>query len=108
MTDSSVALAVLTGLALRLAVPILVTAMAVYALRKLDARWQAEARSMPLRVEKPKCWKAHGCPPAKRKLCPGFKSPYPCWQVFRRQSGYLDQKCLGCSVFVQAPVPVRS
>jgi hypothetical protein len=108
MDGTPAAFAILVGLAVRLAIPILVTALVVFVLRQLDARWQSEARIKPLKVEKPKCWKVQGCTPAKRKDCPGAKSPLPCWQVFRLPSGYLDEKCLGCKVFVEAPMPARA
>jgi hypothetical protein len=108
MNDTTAAFAVLAGLAVRLAVPILVTALAVLALRQLDARWRFEAHNQPLQVEKPKCWKIEGCSPSKRKDCAGFKSPLPCWQVFRLPSGYLNEKCLACPVFVKAPLPAQA
>jgi hypothetical protein len=108
MSDATVAFAILVGLIVRLGVPVLVTVLAVVALRQLDARWQAEAKSMPLKVEKPRCWQAQGCAPSDRKACAGFKSPLPCWQVFRLPSGYLNEKCLGCKVFAEAPLPARA
>lgn len=105
MNDSGAALAVLVGLAVRLAIPILVTALAVFVLRKLDSRWQAEAKDLPLQVEKPECWKTKHCRPPDRKACAGFRSPLPCWQAFRKPNGYLDEKCLGCPVLAGAAVP---
>ncbi len=108
MSDTTAALAVLAGLALRLAIPILVTVLGVLALRRLDARWRTEAEGHPLKVEKPRCWKIQGCTPANRRACAGYKSPLPCWQVFRLPSGYLDDKCLGCRVFVEAPLPAHA
>jgi hypothetical protein len=108
MNSASAAFAVLLGLALRLAVPILLTVLVVFALGRLDRHWQAEAETVPLKVEKPKCWKTQGCAPAQRKACAGFMSPLPCWQVFRLPSGYLDEKCLGCPVLLQAPLPAHA
>ena len=43
MNDTSAALAVLIGLGVRLAVPILITVLAVVALARLDRHWQSEA-----------------------------------------------------------------
>ena len=108
MNSTSAALAVLIGLTLRLAVPILITVLVVFALGRLDRHWRAEAENLPLKVEKPKCWKTQGCTPAQRKSCAGFLSPLPCWQVFRLPSGYLDEKCLGCPVLLQAPLPTHA
>lgn len=97
--------AVLTGILLRLAIPIVATALLIVILRKLDARWQAEAELQPLSVKKPECWKVNDCPPEAVKDCPGANSPLPCWQVYRLPNGYLQTECLSCKVFVNAPTP---
>ena len=98
-------LAVLTGLLLRLAIPIAGTGILIYFLRKLDAHWQAEAELPPVPVQKPECWKIKGCPPAQKKNCAAASSSMPCWQVFRQSNGYLREECIYCKVFVDAPVP---
>lgn len=98
-------LALCIGLLVRLALPIAVTSVMVYFLRKLDARWQAEAELQPVSVEKPECWKIKGCPPEQQKNCVARTSPLPCWQVFRLPNGYLREECLSCKVFLDAPVP---
>jgi len=108
MNDSTAALAVLAGLALRLAVPILITVLVVAGLSSLDRRWQIEARRAPLKIEKPRCWKTQRCSPSQRKVCRGYKSAQPCWQVFRLPSGYLEEKCLACPVLLQAPLPAHA
>jgi len=98
-------LAILTGLILRLAVPIVVTALLIYFLRRLDARWQAEAKLVPLEVKKLKCWEIKGCTPEQIKNCPSPKSSLPCWQVHRLPNGYLREECLECQIFREAPAP---
>lgn len=108
MSQTTAALAVILGLLVRLALPILVTALVIAFLRQLDARWQSEARYAPLKVEKPQCWKIKECTPAQRKVCPAFKSPMPCWQVFRLPNGYFREKCLTCDVLAMAPLPSRT
>ncbi len=105
MNPHSAALAVVLGLMVRLAIPILATALVVAFLRRLDSRWQSEARYAPLKVEKPHCWKIRGCAPAEREVCPAPQSPVPCWQVFRLPNGYLREKCLTCDVLAKAPLP---
>ncbi len=105
MNPHSAALAVVLGVLVRLALPILVTALVIAVLRRLDARWQAEARYAPLKVEKPQCWKIKGCTQAQRVVCPAVKSPLPCWQVYRLPDGYLREACLTCDVLVRAPLP---
>ena len=98
-------LAILIGLLLRLAIPIAGTILLVYLLRKLDAHWQAEAERTPLAVEKVECWKIKGCPEEQRKTCIGAASPLPCWQAYRQPNGYLQEKCISCEVFLNAPMP---
>ncbi len=105
MNDLYSLLAVLTGIAIRLAIPVLITALAVYLLRRLDEQWQSEGKSMPAKIVKPACWEILGCPPARQKNCPGHLSAWPCWQARRLANGYLREECLSCKVFLKAPVP---
>ena len=98
-------LALLTGLLVRLAIPIAGTAILIYFLRKLDAHWQAEAQLPPVPAQKAECWKVKGCSPAQKKNCVAASSPLPCWQVFRRPNGYLQEECISCPVFIDAPAP---
>lgn len=95
----------LVGLLLRLAIPIAATLLVIFILRKLDKRWKAEAELQPVTVEKPECWKVNGCAPEQIQNCEAAKSPLPCWQVKRLPNGYLNEDCLTCPVFVEAPVP---
>ena len=96
---------ILAGLLLRLVIPIVATLLLVLLLRKLDQRWQSEAALEPAKVEKPKCWTVKDCPPEQIKKCTAAKSTLPCWQVKRLPNGYLNEGCLSCEVFTQAPVP---
>ena len=97
-------LVLLAGVLVRLAIPIAVTAVMIYGLRKLDAHWQEEALA-PVPVEKPKCWEYKGCSPEQIKNCIAGKSSLPCWQVYRLPNGYLRDECISCEVFRQAPIP---
>jgi hypothetical protein len=100
------ALAMLTGALLRIGLPVALTVLGILLLRYLDARWQKENAARPLPViTKPECWKANGCSEEKRGSCAGYNSTGPCWQAFRRTDGTLQEKCLACAVFRQAPVP---
>jgi hypothetical protein len=105
MIDTRILLTFVTGLAARLLIPVIITAVAVYMLRRLDARWQSEGRNAPAKAKKPACWETMDCPPEGRKTCAGYKSPLPCWQARRTENGYLREECLGCKVFAKAPVP---
>ena len=96
---------VIAGLLLRLAIPIAATVLLVFFLRKLDKRWQVEAELHPQLVDKPECWKTKGCTPEQVASCDAAASDLPCWQVHRLPNGYLNEKCLSCDVFTEAPVP---
>jgi hypothetical protein len=101
-------LSVIAGLLIRLAIPLLLTGILIFALRKLDTRWQAEAQLVvPTvnRVQKPECWKIKNCPPEQIKNCVAASSPLPCWQVYRLPNGYLREECISCKVFTEAPMP---
>jgi len=98
-------LALLIGLLARLAIPIAATAILIYFLRKLDAHWQAEAPLPLTPAQKAECWKIKGCSPRQQENCAATSSPLPCWQVNRRSNGYLQEECLSCKVFIDAPIP---
>jgi len=109
METFTAVLAVVTGIAIRLAIPIGITAIAVYFLRRLDTRWRTEAEEQLLLpvVEKAKCWEIKGCSPEMRATCAGYQSEEPCWQAFREENGHLQERCLGCDIFKEAPLPVN-
>jgi len=70
-------LAVITGLLLRLALPIVGTAILIYLLRKLDAHWQTQAQLTPIPMEKVECWKVKGCSLEQQKTASRLLLPYP-------------------------------
>jgi hypothetical protein len=97
---------------LRLGIPLALTALAVWWLRRLDARWQREAEytlqltRAQLTTYRPCCWEVRNCPPERRATCAAFTQPgLPCWQVFRDSRGWLKDECLDCAVFQQTPAP---
>jgi len=98
-------LAVIAGLLLRLALPIIGTGILIYFLRRLDAHWQTEAQLTPVSTQKVECWKIKGCSPEQQKNCIAAASSLPCWQAYRLPNGYLREKCISCEVFIDAPTP---
>lgn len=105
-------LSVIGGLLLRFGVPIALTALLAWVLRRLDARWQLEAeqqlaaQAAPAYRPSTPCWQANQCSEEKRKQCPAFADAgTPCWQHFRNGRGELPQRCLLCDIFKRAPVP---
>jgi len=114
MNELSMTLTLIAGLLLRFGIPIGITALLVYALRRLDQKWQRdlELEAQPefvLQVslfDKIRCWATNECSQEIRDTCPAFiESGRPCWQVHRDVSGEMQPKCLNCPVFQAAPVP---
>jgi len=97
-------IAILTGLIIRLAIPIAVTMVMIYILSRLATHWQKEAQE-PVFAEKPKCWVINHCTPERVRQCTGAQSSLPCWQARRLPNGYLREECLSCAVFHNAPIP---
>jgi len=98
-------LAVLSGLLIRLAIPIALTAGLVFILRKVDAYWQSEAQLPQPNVQTVECWKIKKCSTEQRKNCLAYQATLPCWQAKRLSNGYLREECLSCKVFTEAPMP---
>jgi hypothetical protein len=114
--------AVLIGFLLRIAVPVGITALVAWLLRRLDARWQAEAEEQARKAALTpsqngrevvgkglRCWEVRGCPPERRESCPAYLHPeIPCWQILRAPTGQLRKGCLECEVFRDAPLPLAT
>lgn len=104
--DAAAILTLILGLVIRLGLPLLVTALIVIGLRRLDIRWQKEAemeRQILIRDEEP-CWKEQGLSMEEIKAR-AAESGKPCWQIHRLSNGYLREACLDCDVFMNAPAP---
>ncbi len=108
--DVFVALTV--ALLLRFGVPLGLTGVLIWWLRKLDLRWQAEAeetRHVQLAAATAQlahCWEVRGCTPEMRASCPAYqRNDLPCWQVMRLATGRLPERCFDCKVFRDAPAP---
>jgi hypothetical protein len=106
----------LIGLILRLGIPLGLTALVAWGLRRLDARWQAEGeelrrRAIPLGAAARwvRCWEAHDCPRTDKENCPAYgRTDAPCWQVFREIDGRLREPCLSCHLFRDLPAPMAA
>ncbi len=84
METLSPTLVIIIGLALRVLVPLALTVLVVYLLRKLDARWQAEARNeekLPAEDEMP-CLEIQGLTEEQIKARLSMKAQ-PCWLARR-------------------------
>lgn len=104
--------AMILGVLLRIAVPILVTLLFITLLKWLDERWKREAdpgAKFLVKVERPCCWEFNNCPEEKLAKCKAYQNAdIPCWQVFREENGRLQERCIGCEVFRHAPIPVTT
>lgn len=103
-------LALFFGLLLRLAIPIGITILIAYFLKRIDKRWQDEATQINIvttsMVSQVPCWERNNCSAEKRASCPAYQnSQIPCWQQFRDSGGRLREGCLGCDIFREAPIP---
>lgn len=97
-------------LLLRVAIPIAVTIAIISLLKWLDERWKKEAvdeGSQIVKVGNFGCWELNNCPAENREGCKAYNNPdQPCWQVFRNKNGRLQERCIGCDIFRQAPAPL--
>jgi len=107
--------AVILGLLLRFGLPILMTVLFIWFLRRLDERWQREGTQseavrpgqIPMFGDL-RCWILNDCTPEQRQRCPAFiEAIRPCWQVHRHGNGNLKEGCLGCELFKGAPIPLQ-
>src|SRR3970282_943783 len=109
--DLSGLVAIGPGLLIRFGIPILLTGLAAWGLRRLDQRWQRQSEHIRLAPlgggaapAGGRCLAQNDWPEARREACAAYARPsVPCWQVFREQTGYLSTGCLGCAVFLNAP-----
>jgi len=110
MENWNVLLTIITGLVLRIGLPVAATAFVIFFLRKLDNRWRAEAKQnllVPAYAPSQPCWDVKKCSQEQRQNCPASEhNTSPCWQIFRSEQGTLKETCLGCDVFRQAPLMV--
>jgi len=109
MDAYSAILTFMTGLILRFALPVGATILMCLVLRRWDQRWQREAEADGMRVTARNigCLEINKCPEENRANCKAYAySDSPCWQVFRDGNGHLQESCLGCKVFRDAPIPI--
>ena len=108
-------LAVVGIFLLRLGVPLAITLAVGYWLRRLDAKWEAEAlgqweeEEVPagvkaLKTTEQPCWELKGCDEAQRAQCPACQFwDVPCWVARLRATGRLPTECHNCGLFAPSP-----
>ena len=106
---------------IRLGIPLAVTFFIAWGLRRLDARWQAEADAQQLTADvaigmvapaaakapaarQQPCWEYRHCSEAKRGGCAACAmTDLPCWMARLRSEGSLPGHCYGCEYFKVKP-----
>ena len=113
--DLNAVAALLVGILVRFGLPIIVTALIVWGLKRLDSRWQVEiserrTRSMEgVAIQEIKCWELRACAEEERGDCIAFQNPaIPCWQHFRNGNGELREDCLECEIFRITPITIAA
>ena len=111
---------------LRLGVPLAITLAVGYWLRRLDAKWQAEAlarKAEATLIEEEKqaepniemfriidqpCWVLKDCAEDNYLRCPAYKhADLPCWLARLRTEGRLPQPCYQCELFTADKIRYR-
>lgn len=100
---------------LRLGMPLAITLAVAYWLRRLDAKWEAEAlatreqEDVPaelksLQAAEQPCWETKACPEEQRVQCPACEFwDIPCWVARLRATGRLPTECHSCELFSLSP-----
>jgi hypothetical protein len=116
------ALAITGMFIVRLGVPLAITLAVGYLLRRLDAKWQAEAwaqsaaspaqnKNTVLAQQPPDnpgspCWVLKACGASVRAQCAAPQQPQiPCWMARLRAEGRLPPQCYHCDLFAPRPMP---
>lgn len=113
---------------LRLAVPLAITFLIAFYLRRLDAKWERELREQKPQMEKDQiapsrptptlqmstssaiptandifgkpCWEVKHCQEANKLNCAAFQNPeLPCWWARFRAEGHIPEECYLCQIF---------
>jgi hypothetical protein len=101
---------IVLGFILRIGLPIALTFLLGWFLRKLDAKWREEGidhvAEAVSRAEQDlyftlwssaPCWEQNECPPEERIKCKAYQdSNQPCWETFKT-NGSLSKSCASCS-----------
>lgn len=103
MTDLTLALYVIFGFILRIGIPVGLTVLLGSFLKRLDARWQSEAKEIKITMLEskkkdptPPCWEYMNCHPSIRNSCPVYGNlETSCWEYFR-SNGSVRSDCKLC------------
>lgn len=105
MDELTEILIVIGMFALRLGVPVGLTVAIGYLLRRLDSRWEAEARARPEVIRRHRaaaaqrpCWEERGCTESEKSRCAACQhTDIPCWLARLRSERRLPATCPECA-----------
>ena len=100
---------VLLAFLVRIGIPLGLTMLLSWLLKRLDAQWRDEAMNYKAEAitkaeqdlyftiwSRNPCWEDKQCDPADRLRCKAFlQSEKPCWEVYRTNGSY-NKNCEGC------------
>ncbi len=94
-------LTIILGFILRVGVPLGITFLFVWLLKRLDTSWKVEAEKEHRRLlgegAQAHCWEYYGCAPHRRQKCPAFNNQEnPCWENFK-VGRHLQESCRLCA-----------
>ncbi len=98
--DTNPTFTILLILLSRILIPLVLTALIVYWLHKLDLRWQAEAekeRDLLLNKGIP-CWIEQGLSFEESRLR-ASAAEQPCWTAHHAPNGHMLEACIECEVY---------
>ena len=97
---------------LRLGIPLAITIVLAWFLRRLDSKWALEAERQREQENQPAttavsaepkpspCWVVKGCPEEVYRNCPAhILQTLPCWVARIRVEGRMPALCANCALF---------
>ncbi len=111
MDEFLVTVYLVSGILLRIAIPIGITFGVASVLRRLDKKWREEADQKQVGLlsmtsiwlENP-CWEMNDCEETRRETCDAYQQEdNPCWDVFKT-NGHLQKKCKNCAYLEDLPL----
>jgi len=111
---------VILGFLIRIGIPLALTILLSWLLRRLDAQWRDEAIGYKAEAiskaeqdiyytiwSREPCWEANNCSPEARARCKAYlQSEKPCWEVYR-SNGSFSKSCASCQYREEALLKIE-
>jgi len=114
MDEFTITISMVLGILVRIGIPVGLTAILAFFLKRLDSKWREEARQVQpgdgllrdIWLNNP-CWGETDCVEEQREKCAVFnQKKEPCWEVYR-ENGSMQSKCQECEYRKELLLPVR-